>query len=372
MKPIIKILVLALLAIEMSFAQAPDGLSYQSVIRDSNSDLVVNSNVGVRFALLQGSVSGTEVFAETHIEPTNDNGLLTLEIGDGTAVTSDISSVDWANGPYFAQVEVDPNGGTAYSLSTVSELLSVPYALHAGNGLPDANDDETLRRTASGWVADDNITNTGSFIGLGSGASPIGAGSVTLNQSTSSFGGMYINTTGATGRPFIGFAGNGTSGTWIERNGGNNNDLQFNNSGVKLSIRRNSDAVHMHNSKLTSDDTGDSVSLLPIAHGHIDGKGSGNATIKFATDNVTVEKSFVSIPGFGGGFLDGTYELFVTGEAINENDYSIIVTLTNVNGGDGGPRLIESSVFDDRYVIKTRDIAGIRINSDFSFVIYKN
>ena len=43
------------------------------------------------------------------------------------------SSINWANGPYFIQTEVDPNGGVNYSVMGVTELISVPYALYSAN-----------------------------------------------------------------------------------------------------------------------------------------------------------------------------------------------------------------------------------------------
>jgi hypothetical protein len=39
--------------------------------------------------------------------------------------------INWANGPYFIKTEIDPNGGSSYSITGTTQLLSVPYALHA-------------------------------------------------------------------------------------------------------------------------------------------------------------------------------------------------------------------------------------------------
>ena len=114
-------------------AQAPQKMSYQAVIRDASNNLVVSSNVGIRISILQGSTSGNAVFVETHTPISNSNGLLTIEIGNGTVVSGSFVAIDWANGPYFVQTETDPNGGTNYSITGTSQLLSVPYALYAKN-----------------------------------------------------------------------------------------------------------------------------------------------------------------------------------------------------------------------------------------------
>ncbi len=109
----------------------PQKMSYQAVIRDGNNTLISNSVVGMRLSILQGSASGTAVYVETHSPSTNTNGLITLEIGAGTVTSGDFTTIDWSNGPYFIKAETDPSGGTNYSISGTSQLLSVPYALYA-------------------------------------------------------------------------------------------------------------------------------------------------------------------------------------------------------------------------------------------------
>ncbi len=112
-------------------AQVPQKMSYQAVIRDSGGELVTNGNIGMQVSILQGSPGGSTAYAETHQAMTNDNGLVSIEIGDGTPVTGSMEEINWAEGPYFIHTETDPQGGTNYTLAHTSELLSVPYALHA-------------------------------------------------------------------------------------------------------------------------------------------------------------------------------------------------------------------------------------------------
>ena len=113
-----------------TFGQAPDGFKYQAVVRDSNGAPIVNETVGIKIALLQGTANGTSVYSETFLPTTNAHGLVNIEIGSG-ATSSDFSSIDWANGPYFIETSIDLSGGTDYDIIGSSQLLSVPYALHA-------------------------------------------------------------------------------------------------------------------------------------------------------------------------------------------------------------------------------------------------
>ena len=113
------------------WAQSPNKMSYQAVIRNSSEALVTNTTVGMQISILQGSASGTAVYVETQSPTTNANGLISIKIGDGTVQSGDFTNIEWANGPYFIKTETDPAGGTDYTITGTSQLLSVPYALHA-------------------------------------------------------------------------------------------------------------------------------------------------------------------------------------------------------------------------------------------------
>jgi hypothetical protein len=115
------------------FAQSPQKMSYQAVIRNSSNGLVTSSSVGIRVSILQGSSTGTEIYKEIYNPnpQTNINGLVGLEIGGGIPITGTFSAIDWSAGPYFIKTETDPSGGTNYTVTGTSQLLSVPYALYA-------------------------------------------------------------------------------------------------------------------------------------------------------------------------------------------------------------------------------------------------
>jgi hypothetical protein len=121
------------LIIISSFAQTPEKMNYQAVIRNSGNTLVINQPVGMQISILQGSVNGLAVYVETQTPATNASGLVSVEIGGDAAeiITGNFSTINWANGPYFIKTEIDPTGGTNYTISATGQLLSVPYALHA-------------------------------------------------------------------------------------------------------------------------------------------------------------------------------------------------------------------------------------------------
>jgi hypothetical protein len=148
MKKILYTLILLFSCINL-IAQVPQKMSYQTVVRNSSNQLVNNQQVGIKISLLQGSTTGAVVFSQTFTPTTNANGLATLVIGDTSAA---YNSINWAVGsPYFIKTEVDPTGGTNYTIEATSELMSVPYAMVAGSVVG-------LGRE-SVYIYDENINN---------------------------------------------------------------------------------------------------------------------------------------------------------------------------------------------------------------------
>lgn len=133
MKKLITICAVILMTTSV-FTQSPEKMSYQAVIRNSSDALVSSTAVGMRIQILQGSEFGAAVYVETQTPTTNANGLVSLEIGSGTVVTGDFASIDWSAGPYFIKTETDPAGGTSYTITGTSQLLSVPYAMYSKIG----------------------------------------------------------------------------------------------------------------------------------------------------------------------------------------------------------------------------------------------
>ena len=125
MKKIVLILGL-LFSTQLAFTQAPEKINYQAVARDASGNPLVNQTLNVTYQIRQSSPTGTSVYTETHSGiSTNQFGLFTAEIGGGTPSVGTFAGINWGTGLYYLYVEVngDPMGS--------SQLLSVPYALHA-------------------------------------------------------------------------------------------------------------------------------------------------------------------------------------------------------------------------------------------------
>ncbi|WP_299015263.1 hypothetical protein [uncultured Polaribacter sp.] len=125
------IILLFFINILIGYAQVPEKLSYQAVIRDFANNLVANQDVGIQVSILKNGTPDTSVYAETHAILTNANGLISYKVGEGTVVSGNFASIDWADGTYSIKTETDPAGGTNYSITATSSFTSVPYALQA-------------------------------------------------------------------------------------------------------------------------------------------------------------------------------------------------------------------------------------------------
>ena len=111
--------------------QNPSGFNYQAVIRSSNGEIIQNQSVGIRISILKGGVTGEAVYVETFSTETNNFGLVNLVIGTGNPKEGALSDVEWSSDSHFIKVEIDIQGGSNYTEMGTSQLLSVPYAMHA-------------------------------------------------------------------------------------------------------------------------------------------------------------------------------------------------------------------------------------------------
>ncbi len=122
----------------------PDLFNYQTVLRSPQGQVLANQDVAFRMSIREGSANGNVVYQETHSTQTSELGLIALQIGGGSS-TGDLSDVDWSEDTHYLQVELDPAGGNAYENLGSTQLLSVPYAMHAqsAENVDDADADPT-------------------------------------------------------------------------------------------------------------------------------------------------------------------------------------------------------------------------------------
>jgi len=135
-------------------AQAPQGIPYQSIIRNGNGNLLINQSVQVRFTIHDSTMNGNIVYQETHATTTSAAAMLTLTIGQGTPVSGNFSTINWGNGAKFMQVELDANGGNNYVDLGTQQMMSVPFALYsnsAGEVKQKGSNPKTLIYTSNGF-----------------------------------------------------------------------------------------------------------------------------------------------------------------------------------------------------------------------------
>ena len=115
-----------------SMAQSPAAIPYQAVLRNTDGSVIGNSPATITFKIHDSTASGPVVFEETHTTTSNAQGLIGLNIGEGSVVTGTLNSVNWAIGNKFLQVliNVGNGGGTSLIDLGTQQMMSVPYALH--------------------------------------------------------------------------------------------------------------------------------------------------------------------------------------------------------------------------------------------------
>jgi hypothetical protein len=127
MKQLLTFLFLAISAIV--FSQAPQSIPYQAVVRNTDGTAMANAAVTITFKIHDNSATGTVVYEETHTTTTNAQGLVSLNVGGGTAVTGTFAGIQWGVGSKFLQALMNTGNGIV-DLGT-QQMMSVPYALYA-------------------------------------------------------------------------------------------------------------------------------------------------------------------------------------------------------------------------------------------------
>jgi hypothetical protein len=125
------ILLVSILCTVALSAQVPPGFNYQAVVRNNSGSLIPNQTVKFRLSILSTSETGTVVYSETQSVTTNAFGMANLKAGMGTPVSGTFNSIEWGTASHFMKVEIDPDNGSSFAHLGTTQLLAVPYALHA-------------------------------------------------------------------------------------------------------------------------------------------------------------------------------------------------------------------------------------------------
>jgi hypothetical protein len=111
-----------------AFSQAPQSIPYQAVVRNTDGSLMASTSMSMIFRIHDVSATGTIVYEETHSATSNTQGLVSLNVGSGTAVTGTFANIKWGNGAKFLHVLLNTGSGNV-DLGT-QQMMSVPYALY--------------------------------------------------------------------------------------------------------------------------------------------------------------------------------------------------------------------------------------------------
>jgi len=111
-------------------AWSQNGFNYKALISD-NGNVLSNQTIDIRFTVLQNGV--TNIYQEVQSAQTDANGIVSVNIGEGSVVSGDFSTIEWTL-PQSLKVEIDT--GSGYQNFGTKELKYVPtakYAEKAGN-----------------------------------------------------------------------------------------------------------------------------------------------------------------------------------------------------------------------------------------------
>lgn len=128
----LKLLIIPALFLQLvAFGQAPQAFNYQAAVYDASNNPISNQLVSLRISILDGSAVGPVLYSESFSTTTDNSGLFSISVGNGTVLSGTFSTINWANGSKWQKTEIDTSGGSTFILMGSSQYMSVPYALYA-------------------------------------------------------------------------------------------------------------------------------------------------------------------------------------------------------------------------------------------------
>ena len=124
-----KTILILFIALFISMSSASqNGINYKALIKDDLGNVIANSSVDIKFKILEGDAL-TNVYEETHSPTTDTNGIIIVNIGEGTIINGIFDNINWGEDHHFLNVKIDTGSGFV-DLGT-TQFSAVPYALHA-------------------------------------------------------------------------------------------------------------------------------------------------------------------------------------------------------------------------------------------------
>jgi trimeric autotransporter adhesin len=338
-----------LVFVNQAFAQVPQAFNYQAVARNAAGTLLQNQALGVKLDIHQGTATGTVVYSERQTPTTNNFGLFTVSVGQGTPLSGTFNTILWSSGSYWLEVGLDVSGGTTYTAMGTSQLLSVPYAMYAGSapstGLPMGTSGQTLRHDGTNWVANSLLYNNGTKIGINT-LTPSGIMDVNYDANIYTQFGLPSGALMAKNGSIYTYLAYGTYAAIfngnVVPNFSNTYDLGSTSYGFK--------DIYMAG-ELNRTSTG-AANMVPIAYGGVNS--TGVIFPNASTTNFTCTKTGT-----------GTYSITITGETYFYSSYVTTITLMAASG------TVRTDSGSGNLYIYTFDATGAAADRMFQFVVYK-
>ena len=322
---------LLMLGFTSLFAQ---GFNYKALLTDNNGDALSNQAVDVKFSILNGA--NTAVYVETFNVNTDANGILSVNVGEGTVVSGNFSNIDWGSDTYSLKTEIDLNDGNGFQDFGTTEFKYVPYAKSADHAA----------------VADD----VGQLTKLGVGDMPTSSELVRFKLNNPSWGQDVLDLE-------MNQAPSSGTAQFIECNLG---------SSTKFSVNHDGSVVAAGNISSIGDMSAQNISASGdiSVGGEIHGSDSGNADMKaYIYGDVLSIGSILSSSSSDGFSVShpGTGHYVITFDNNPSGNYIVVVTKSHTTS----PRMLTVFQHTDNFDVYVYDTGGNAVDGGFNFVVFK-
>lgn len=132
MKKIIHLFFISYLFLLSAIAQNTNqGMKYQAVARDLSGNELINEPIEIKIQLVSGEKSTKAYYSEIHKVITNEFGLFSLNIGEGTTLNGNFKNIPWSEENIWMELSLKEGNSKSFDIVSKTKLLAVPYAYYA-------------------------------------------------------------------------------------------------------------------------------------------------------------------------------------------------------------------------------------------------
>jgi hypothetical protein len=159
---LVLVFVVAIVQTNVYAQESTQGIHYQAVARNSFNQPLVNMPVVLKISITGDDAAQQVFYTEQQEVSTNEQGLFTAIIGQGSQKKGQLSEVPWSKEKLWMKVEMIGNQNKTFNVLSNTRIMAVPYAMHAASAaaLTPQGEEPTEKNQSIYWTTGGNTSTS--------------------------------------------------------------------------------------------------------------------------------------------------------------------------------------------------------------------